>query len=123
MARADEQLSSLSTINTAEKAVIDTRYSDLVPVWEEGIAIDSFARIQLTDYKANHLTYTATCLKEQLAIFSEIFYDKGWNAYLNGELVPHFRANYIKQCQFPLVIIIWNLSLANYLQYRRRFLL
>ena len=95
VASADEELSSLSTINTAEKAVIDTRYSDLVPVWEEGIAIDSFARIQLTDYKANHLTYTATCLKEQLAIFSEIFYDKGWNAYLNGELVPHFRANYV----------------------------
>ncbi len=95
VANADEELSALSTINTAEKAVIDIRYSDLVPVCDEGIAIDSFARIQLTDYKANHLTYTATCMKEQLAIFSEIFYDKGWNAYLNGELVPHFRANYV----------------------------
>ena len=30
-----------------------------------------------------------------MAVFSEIFYEKGWNAYLNGELVPHFRANYV----------------------------
>ena len=41
------------------------------------------------------MTYTANCTQDQLAIFSEIFYDKGWNAYLNGELVPHFRANYV----------------------------
>ena len=56
---------------------------------------DSTASIQLTDYKANQLSYTANCSKNQLAVFSEIFYDKGWNAYLNGELVPHFRANYV----------------------------
>ena len=30
VANADEELSALSTINTAEKAVIDTRYSDLI---------------------------------------------------------------------------------------------
>jgi uncharacterized membrane protein YfhO len=28
-------------------------------------------------------------------VFSEIYYAKGWNAYLNGNLVPHFRTNYI----------------------------
>lgn len=88
---ADEELAALSTINTAEKAVVDTRYADLIP----DFVMDSFASIQLTDYKANHLTYAANCAQEQLAIFSEIFYDKGWNAYLNGELVPHFRANYV----------------------------
>ena len=95
VANADEELSALSTINTADKAVIDKRYSDLFTAWDEGIAIDSFASIQLTDYKANHLTYTANCTKKQLAIFSEIFYDKGWNAYLNGVSVPYFRANYV----------------------------
>ncbi len=91
VANADEELAALSTINTAEKAVIDTRYADLIP----DFTLDSSASIQLTDYKANHLIYTVNCTQEQLAIFSEIFYDKGWNAYLNGELVPHFRANYV----------------------------
>jgi uncharacterized membrane protein YfhO len=41
------------------------------------------------------MTYSFTAASEQLAIFSEVYYDKGWNAYLNGEKVPHFRVNYL----------------------------
>jgi uncharacterized membrane protein YfhO len=33
--------------------------------------------------------------KDHLAVFSEIFYDKGWNAYVDGTLTPHFRVNYV----------------------------
>lgn len=91
VANADEELAALSVVNTAEQALVDQRYSDLIP----SFVFDSTASIQLTDYKANQLSYTANCSKNQLAVFSEIFYDKGWNAYLNGELVPHFRANYV----------------------------
>lgn len=91
VANADEELAALSNVNTAEQALVDQRYSDLIP----SFVFDSTANIQLTDYKANQINYTANCSKTQLAVFSEIFYDKGWNAYLNGELVPHFRANYV----------------------------
>ena len=63
MANADEELAALSTINTAEQAVVDTRYSDLIP----DFTMDSFASIQLTDYKANHLTYTANCTQETIS--------------------------------------------------------
>ena len=69
MANADEELSALSTINTADKAVIDKRYSDLFTAWDEGIAIDSFASIQLTDYKANHLTYTVKLYEKTISYF------------------------------------------------------
>ena len=91
VANADEELAALSAINTAEPAVVDIRYEDMIPNFN----FDSLASIQLSNYKANHLTYTTNCNQEQFAMFSEIFYDKGWNAYLNGELVPHFRANYV----------------------------
>jgi uncharacterized membrane protein YfhO len=30
-----------------------------------------------------------------MAVFSEIYYDKGWNAYINGNKVPYLRANYL----------------------------
>jgi uncharacterized membrane protein YfhO len=30
-----------------------------------------------------------------IAVFSEIWYDKGWKAYVDGEEIPYFRANYI----------------------------
>jgi uncharacterized membrane protein YfhO len=30
-----------------------------------------------------------------LVVFSEVYYKNGWNAYLDGKPVPHFRVNYI----------------------------
>ena len=80
MANADEELAALSTINTAEQAVVDTRYADLIP----DFTMDSFASIQLTDYKANHLIYTANCTQDQLAVFSEIFMIKVGMHILTG---------------------------------------
>ena len=41
------------------------------------------------------MKYTSNSSKNGIAIFSEIYYDKGWNAYVDGELKPHFRANYV----------------------------
>ena len=39
--------------------------------------------------------YDFSAQTDQVAVFSEIFYDKGWNAYINGEEVPYFRVNYL----------------------------
>ena len=42
------------------------------------------------------MTYTLkNVTSDQLAVFSEIYYEKGWNAYIDGKIVPHFRANYV----------------------------
>ncbi|MGY8886978.1 MAG: YfhO family protein, partial [Flavobacteriales bacterium] len=32
---------------------------------------------------------------EQLAIFSEVYYSKGWNAYINDQPATYFRADYL----------------------------
>lgn len=77
----------------ATTAVIDRRWQEVLGT--SPIQPDSNAVIRLTAYKANHLEYTASCATDQLAVFSEIFYEKGWNAYLDGKPVPHARANWI----------------------------
>ncbi|MGB2137707.1 MAG: YfhO family protein [Flavobacteriales bacterium] len=87
---SDEEIQKLGQINTANQAVVDQRYD--VP---STLDYDSTATIQLTNYKANHLSYTSSATTKQFAVFSEIYYDKGWNAYIDGELVPHIRANYL----------------------------
>ena len=56
---------------------------------------DSLAKILLTNYKPNYLTYNSTNKNQGLAIFSEMYYENGWNAYIDGKLRPHFRANYV----------------------------
>jgi uncharacterized membrane protein YfhO len=56
---------------------------------------DEQASIVLTSYIPNHLIYQSRASSEQLAVFSEIYYDKGWNVYLDGQRTDYVRANYI----------------------------
>jgi hypothetical protein len=87
---ADQEIDTIGLVDLRTQAVIDKRFD-----YSSQFTFDSLATINLTSYKANHLVYQSNSKSDQLAVFSEIFYDKGWNAYLNGKLVPHFRANYI----------------------------
>jgi hypothetical protein len=77
----------------ATTAVIDRRWKDVINI--QSIQPDSGAMITLLTYKANELVYATRSATDQLALFSEIFYEKGWNAYLDGVLVPHGRANWL----------------------------
>jgi uncharacterized membrane protein YfhO len=63
---------------------------------------DSLASIQLTSYKPNQLIYVSNNTNEGLAIFSEMYYEKGWNAYIDGEKRSVIRANYVlRALQIP----------------------
>ncbi|MFA5974174.1 MAG: YfhO family protein [Lentimicrobiaceae bacterium] len=90
---ADEELDALTNFVPAETAVYDKRFENQVN--GHLISKDTLATIVLTDYKPNHLTYKSETSKEQLAVFSEIYYDKGWNAYIDGKSAPYFRADYV----------------------------
>lgn len=93
VANADSEITALTDFVPSQTAVIDVRFKDQVDGFNP--QFDSTATIKLTSYKANHLTYTTKLQSDQLAVFSEIYYDKGWNAYLDGKPVPHLRANYV----------------------------
>ncbi|WP_159522057.1 YfhO family protein [Sunxiuqinia indica] len=91
---ADEEIEALDELDPANEAVIDQRFSDELT----NVSFDSGSPsvIKLIAYQPNHLTYEANVENgTPLAVFSEIYYDKGWNAYIDGELVEHVRANYI----------------------------
>ena len=51
--------------------------------------------IILTSYKANELIYKSSASTDRVALFSEIYYPAGWQAYIDGNPVDHFRANYV----------------------------
>jgi hypothetical protein len=90
---ADTEMDSMTHLNTKEAAVVDVRFKeqlgDFVP------AYDSSANIKLTSYKPNELSYESNAAADQLAVFSDIYYDKGWNAYVDGKLAQHLRADYV----------------------------
>lgn len=90
---ADQELGALNTIDTKTTAVVDAKFAENVSGFQP--AADTTARIQLTDYQPNHLTYESESGTEQLAVFSEIYYPYGWSAYIDGNPAPHFRADYV----------------------------
>ncbi len=53
------------------------------------------ATINLTEYEPNHLKYATHAQSPQLAVFSEIYYDKGWNAYIDGKPAEYIQADYV----------------------------
>lgn len=91
---ANEEIQALDSLSTKEEAVIlenDYKKMDIQFPMQQ----DTIATIALADYKVTSLTYKSVTKSVQFAVFSEIFYKEGWNAYIDGELVPHYRVNYV----------------------------
>jgi hypothetical protein len=91
---ADAEILAVSSgLKPGQEAVIDARFENDV----KGLTLvpDTTAHISLTEYRANYLKYSSIASKDQLAVFSEVYYDKGWQAYIDGKPAPHFRADYL----------------------------
>lgn len=56
---------------------------------------DSASSIRMTKFDNDAIEYEANCNGPQFAMFSEVYYPKGWNAYIDGKAVPYVNANYI----------------------------
>ena len=91
----DEEFKAVENFNPLTTAIIDKRFN----VNQSDFNYDPNSKIKLDieNYKPNHLIYNIDKASDfnQLAVFSEVYYEKGWNAYIDGNIVPHFRANYI----------------------------
>jgi uncharacterized membrane protein YfhO len=91
---ADEELSSLGSFDPAVKAVADEKFNSIITNTQFDISGENVG-IKLTSYTPNHLMYEAKNSSDGLAVFSEIYYPKGWNAYVDGKKTEHIRVNYI----------------------------
>jgi hypothetical protein len=85
-----EELQKVAGISTRDVAVID-KSKFQIPTIEK----DSTASIRLTDHSPSKLTYQSQSATNGLAVFSEIYYPKGWSATIDGKEIPIIRANYV----------------------------
>ena len=95
---ADQELKELYMFNPQKSAIIDKRFTegeDAVELPKVDFFETDTGSIYLSDYKPNNLKYQARNSKDQLAVFSEIYYDKGWNAYIDDKPVKQIRVNYL----------------------------
>lgn len=56
---------------------------------------DSTCTIRLTEYRPNYLKYETSLAAPGTVVFSEIFFDQGWKAFVDGVETPYFRADYL----------------------------
>ena len=90
---SDAEIAALNGFDPVREAIVDKRYQPVL----EGFSAqyDSTASVSLVDYEPNHLVYEYQSQHPQFVVFSEIFYSKGWKAYIDGDPSPHIRANYV----------------------------
>ena len=90
---ANEEIKALDSLNTKTTVVINEK--SLTTSVSYSKELDSLANINLVKYSLNALTYDSNSTKDEFAVFSEIYYKNGWNAYIDGELKPHLNVNYV----------------------------
>ncbi|RYD86405.1 MAG: hypothetical protein EOP54_30420, partial [Sphingobacteriales bacterium] len=94
VATPDEEFKSLEKLDSRNVAVINkTKFAEAVA--KTAFTKDSTATIKLDSYEPNHLVYTSKNANEGLAVFSEMYYANGWNAYIDGKVTPHYQADYV----------------------------
>ena len=97
---SDEEMKAINSFDPKQEAIVDEQYKKLLDTTRLGA--DPSAFIKMEKYHPDHLEYSYSAPRDVIAVFSEIYYDKGWNMYIDGEQKPYFRADYVlRAAQLP----------------------
>lgn len=96
---ADAEMKALDKLDTKNVAVKDLNTNGELIIKSfpnvKDLKFDTEgAKIQLISYKPNVLKYVSENSHDGFAVFSEMYYKNGWNAYIDGKLTPHERVDY-----------------------------
>lgn len=97
---ADEEMKAISSFDPKQEAIVDEQFKKLIDTTRLGA--DPSAFIKMEHYNPDHIEYSSSAPRDVIAVFSEIYYDKGWNMYIDGVQKPYFRADYVlRAAQLP----------------------
>jgi len=85
-----DELRKAGEIDTQKAAIIDESKFKT-----NNFEYDSTSQIKLIESNPAYLKYESTSSEDGLAVFSEIYYPKGWNATIDGNEVSILRCNYV----------------------------
>ncbi len=87
---AEEEMRFLDAISTSHTAILGEEYESLL-----GDVVLGEGTIELVKYRPNRLVYRYNSEEGGLCIFSEVYYDKGWTAYIDGREAEYMRADWL----------------------------
>jgi hypothetical protein len=92
---ANEEIDALDKAQLINEAIVDKRFtpqlSSLPALPSPNSGPDT---ISLVGYKPNYLKYDANAAGNRLAVFSQIYYPYGWQAFIDGKKADYLRADY-----------------------------
>lgn len=92
---AQAEIDALHRIDPKNTAVVNAKYKDMLSASPSTWQTDSTAQVQLLSYQPNRLEYKYHTAKPGFIVFSEIYYPKGWKAYIDGKETPYMCADYV----------------------------
>lgn len=92
VATPNDEMNALTTLDVKDSAVIGKNFDAIA---HTKFTYDSAATISLIKNDNDVVTYKSKAASTQFAVFSEIYYDKGWDAYIDGKLTPYAKINYV----------------------------
>jgi len=91
--KADEEVTLLKNFDPKLTAIVNKSFEKDLAGFNSG---SGEGEIRLTTYQPNYLKYEASVNSgTQLAVFSEIYYPKGWKSFIDGKETAHIQADYV----------------------------
>ena len=87
-----EEMSALDQFNPKDTLITQQSFSNVL---KNNFTADSSASISLVKNQNDIITYHSKSATEQAAVFSEVYYNKGWNVYVDGNKASYGKANYV----------------------------
>ncbi|MEO6456628.1 MAG: YfhO family protein [Ginsengibacter sp.] len=89
---ADEEMLALDNTDLRDTVVIDKLFAPEIKTQPQ---YDSTASISLKENLNDKIVYNYYSITPQFAVFSEVYYSHGWDAYIDGKKSPYVKVNYI----------------------------
>ncbi|MDP4212831.1 MAG: YfhO family protein [Bacteroidota bacterium] len=89
---ADEEMAALNTVHLRDTAVVQKSYEADIPFMP---IVDSTASVKLIENLNDKISYRFQAKTNQFVVFSEIYYHKGWDAYVDGKKSPYAKVDYV----------------------------
>jgi uncharacterized membrane protein YfhO len=88
---ANAALKQIGNFNPTDTAIIETTIAKEIPAFQW----DSTATIQVVKNENDFVEYSFSGNQAQFAVFSEVYYDRGWKAFIDGKEAPIYQVNYL----------------------------
>jgi hypothetical protein len=94
--KSNSEMKLLDELDTKKAAIFNIHlYGDKFKNARLKRNLDTSGTIKIDLYKPNYIKYTSNNENEGLAVFSEIYYENGWNAYIDDVKTEHFPVDYV----------------------------